>query len=107
MKIIVRDSNGAKLKTGDLLKIQSRNSVFYTKMQVIKGSLYPFDQFAYDNIVKVESLPDRAVKSKTDDGVEFWYSNEVDQSCNRVQHWIMGSVIFKLLEERFYEVIDE
>lgn len=99
MNIKIFDFNGVELKVGDLVKVKTKSNYdFYTTIQVINGQLYPFNKFAYDIVLKADSLPvDFLHIEKTDKMPEYWISKTLKEKLekeNRIDKWRLDCVVF-------------
>lgn len=78
MKLQIFDSEGNEVKINDLVLIRSKRSPalgFYARVKVFRGRVFPFSNFAFDNIVKINEVPADAYHSaETDDFPEYWIS---------------------------------
>ena len=109
MNIQIFDAVGVELQTGDTVMIQEKRNeglTFYAKVQLLDGALWPFNKFAYDRIVKVDTLPADVkhipAKEKTP---EYWMHPRTELHMiekNALDKWRLDVLTFE--NNNFYKL---
>ena len=109
MKLQIFDTNNTELKIGDLVKIQhERNNTltFYTRVQIIKGQIFPFNNFVFDRIIKIDSIPDDCKHAPAKNNFpEYWMHPKQELILieeKRLDKWKWDSLMFE--HNSFYQV---
>lgn len=73
----LQDIKGAPLNEGDLVKISSSSgqTIFYSEVKYMEEeqAFSPFHTFAFHAIEKVESIPEAAIPTMSEERYRVWY----------------------------------
>lgn len=106
------DSKGVEIRKGDLLKVAGHYSkrdgfFFYTRFQVYHGRLWPFAQFSYNQVQKVEELPEGAVKNNTTDVPDYWMAKVTEpEKLEEFSAWFVDQ-LHHLKHRQPFVIFDE
>ena len=113
-KLKLQDRNGIELNEGDIVKISNRHGfTFFAEVKYLEkeGIIAPFHTFSFHSFVKVDKVPDNAIKS-TEERYGIWYVpddvaevDEDNESFN--QYLISWRQCEHLLESCFKIEIDK
>lgn len=113
MKIKIFDSIGNELNIGDLVQLQEERNgtlTFYTRIQVINGSLFPINKFCFDRMIKVDSIPSDCnhCEAKPENNFpEYWMHPKTELYLienNHLNQWKMDKLMF---DENLFMKIEE
>lgn len=111
LKLKIFDSDGNQINIGDKLLIQSKRNdtlTFYATAQLINGQIFPFDQFVYDRIIKVDEIPTdcKYVPAKIEQGFpEYWMNPNVELHLiekGKLDKWRLDTGVFNM--NKFYKI---
>ena len=90
------DRDGNKLNIGDYVAISDgKNFTFYSEVKYLadKGVITPFHTFSFHSFIKVDSIPDNAIKS-TELSYDIWYvskiSSDNDKNGEAAREYLMS-----------------
>jgi len=94
--LTLHDRKGIQLNEGDIVKISDgRNFNFYAEVKYLEPEMViaPFHTFSYHSFVKVDSVPDGALKS-TEERYGIWYLpdevKETDEDGDEFKDYLMS-----------------
>ena len=106
----IYDRNGTELKEGDIVKISNgRLFEFYAEVKYLESEqlITPFHTFSFLSFVKVDRLPDNAVKS-TEERYGIWYIPGENQEYIDAEQFNMYLLDWRqcesLLEKRMWRI---
>jgi hypothetical protein len=104
------DRNGIELKEGDIVKISNgREFIFYAEVKYLEDEniITPFHTFSFHSFVKVDNLPDNAIKCD-ENRYNIWYveNKEEDVQAKEYDKYLsMWRSCEHLLDSRIYRII--
>ncbi|MCP9290019.1 hypothetical protein [Gracilimonas sediminicola] len=104
------DRNGEKLKFGDIVALSDgKNLKFYCEVTYLEDqkAIAPFHTFSFHSVIKVDSVPESAVKSEVEKRYDMWYDKAGDEDLNASEHdkYLMSWLeCERLLENRMFRV---
>lgn len=89
----LKDSNGTDLNIGDIVQVKnSRGTTFYSEVKYLEyeETITPFHSFAFHCIIKVDKVPDNAIKTDREERFNMWYCpDEKEVSEKDFHNYIM------------------
>lgn len=102
MKLRVFDSTNQELQLNDLVMIQDKRNgglTFYSRVQLINKTLFPFNKFAFDRIVKIDAIPKGCKHVEAKNGMpEYWMNPKAELyliETNQLEKWRMNVLMFE------------
>lgn len=84
INVRILDSIKQETNLWDIVQIQDKDNyriTFYAKVSILNGSIYPFNRFKFDRIIKVNSIPNgsnHCPASKNKNHPEYWINRDVE-----------------------------
>ncbi len=107
------DRNGVKLSIGDIVKISDgRYFTFYAEVKYLEKeeAITPFHTFSFHSFVKVDSVPEKAIKSK-EERYNIWYvyrseaEEDQEEFVKRTEKYLMDwRQCEHLLNENYFKI---
>lgn len=91
-QLTIHDREGTQLNIGDIVMVSNRNEfTFYSEVKWIEERqvLAPFHTFSFHSFLKVDKVPDHAIKGNNPD-YDIWYLEipEVDDNAAEFSEYL-------------------